>query len=378
MVQYLCVSCESLAISRTVCLLLLLLLFLLLLEEVPGDDKVLPPLRPPMAHPKAPFPAAKQRPASVAGSSGSGSRKPGMRRGAEKVEIGTSHYTEREVWIRAVLKRRKRRLQGSLTNSIRWGDFIVIECRMLDGSPVTVRGQHPQARRESHVRFVLKKMGWDTMSAVIAICSSMRACGVRVSPSQLSYAGVKDKNALTFQEVTLEGVKKEEVERSAGRLEHGLNMSNIEYCDEPIALGQLHGNLFHVVIRNVTDRRTMQKQARRMKSKGFINYFGLQRFGTGSVPSAEVGKWIILREWEKAVEVIMDPATAKDPGERRAKVKYKENGNAGIALSRMPPFAKSETAILREVKSKGAERRGGRREMRSSRRRERKKRVSGL
>ncbi|EKX30920.1 hypothetical protein GUITHDRAFT_149613, partial [Guillardia theta CCMP2712] len=194
-----------------------------------------------MAHPKAPFPAAKQRPASVAGSSGSGSRKPGMRRGAEKVEIGTSHYTEREHNVEAA---------GSLTNSIRWGDFIVIECRMLDGSPVTVRGQHPQARRESHVRFVLKKMGWDTMSAVIAICSSMRACGVRVSPSQLSYAGVKDKNALTFQEVTLEGVKKEEVERSAGRLEHGLNMSNIEYCDEPIALGQLHGNLFHVVIRN--------------------------------------------------------------------------------------------------------------------------------
>ena len=77
----------------------------------------------------------------------------------------------------------------------------MIECRMLDGSPVTVRGQHPQARRGSHVRFVLKKMGWDTMSAMIAICSSMRACGVRVSPSQLSYAGVKDKNALTFQEV---------------------------------------------------------------------------------------------------------------------------------------------------------------------------------
>lgn len=31
-----------------------------------------------------------------------------------------------------------------------------------------------------------------------------------------------------------------------------------------------------------------------LKSKGFINYFGMQRFGTTAIPTYRVGKWVTL------------------------------------------------------------------------------------
>ena len=41
------------------------------------------------------------------------------------------------------------------------------------------------------------------------------------------------------------------------------------------------------------------------QQQGFINYFGLQRFGTGSVPTHVVGRTLLKNEWGPAVEMIL-------------------------------------------------------------------------
>ena len=42
-----------------------------------------------------------------------------------------------------------------------------------------------------------------------------------------------------------------------------------------------------------------------LNTQGFINYFGLQRFGTGSVPTHVVGRTLLKKEWGPAVEMIL-------------------------------------------------------------------------
>ena len=40
---------------------------------------------------------------------------------------------------------------------------------------------------------------------------------------------------------------------------------------------------------------------------GFINYYGLQRFGSGSVPTHLVGAALLRGEWRSSVNLILDP-----------------------------------------------------------------------
>ncbi len=42
-----------------------------------------------------------------------------------------------------------------------------------------------------------------------------------------------------------------------------------------------------------------------IKKSGFINYFGMQRFGTHSVPTHEIGKCLIKKNWVQAVKLIL-------------------------------------------------------------------------
>ena len=65
------------------------------------------------------------------------------------------------------------------------------------------------------------------------------------------------------------------------------------FGDEPISLGDLEGNRFEIVVRNVNNK---PRKVDRVK-----NYFGEQRFGRNN---AEIGKLIIKRKFREAVELI--------------------------------------------------------------------------
>ena len=100
-------------------------------------------------------------------------------------------------------------------------------------------------------------------------------------------------------------------------------------CESKAYLGNLYGNEFHIVLRDVDLLTHFQQRCRESKVKqanksvrnaievintvGFINYFGLQRFGTGDIPTHLVGKALLRENWKEAVDLIM---TGKD-GERQ-------------------------------------------------------------
>ncbi|MEQ2167842.1 multisubstrate pseudouridine synthase 7, partial [Goodea atripinnis] len=100
---------------------------------------------------------------------------------------------------------------------------------------------------------------------------------------------------------------------TAERLAHlnkclmNLKLGNFCYKNHPLKLGELQGNHFtlflFLLIRNIsgTDEQVQQAMTS-LKQTGFINYYGMQRFGTTAVPTQQVGR----EEWAKS----QDPEAA--------------------------------------------------------------------
>lgn len=51
---------------------------------------------------------------------------------------------------------------------------------------------------------------------------------------------------------------------------------------------------------------TLQRAVNSLRDCGFVNYFGMQRFGTRSVPTYVVGIAYLKGDFQRAVEWIMD------------------------------------------------------------------------
>ena len=70
----------------------------------------------------------------------------------------------------------------------------------------------------------------------------------------------------------------------------GLQVGDFGFARQPLHLGDLSGNLFDIILRNVQGRPAdIALAADALKASGFINYFGLQRFGNEGAPTHKYG-----------------------------------------------------------------------------------------
>lgn len=54
----------------------------------------------------------------------------------------------------------------------------------------------------------------------------------------------------------------------------------------------------------------MESNLNELKLNGFINYFGMQRFGTGSIPTHHIGRALLRGDWREAVALILKPRSS--------------------------------------------------------------------
>lgn len=129
--------------------------------------------------------------------------------------------------------------------------------------------------------FVLHKENLDTMQAI-----SLLASQLNTRPSQFVYAGTKDKRAKTSQWIC---IKRTEPAKISGALKRipNMNVGNFTFKPKPLKLGELIGNQFQIALRSVTvDEATIEESLKTLRDSGFINYYGMQRFGNCfSVPT---------------------------------------------------------------------------------------------
>ena len=71
-----------------------------------------------------------------------------------------------------------------------------------------------------------------------------------------------------------------------------IKVGNFRLSETPLRLGQLQGNRFEIFIRNISKnvRESIPIYVKNWIEKGYINYFGLQRFGSRTFATQTVGK----------------------------------------------------------------------------------------
>ena len=132
--------------------------------------------------------------------------------------------------------------------------------------------------------FLLYKENKDTMDAINLLSKLLK-----IKAGMFGYAGTKDRRAVTTQQVSVYRVRAEQLQDLNASL-WNMCVGNFKYCREPLKLGSLSGNHFIITLRNVVgDHDMIAKSLESLKLDGFINYFGLQRFGTTSVPTHKIG-----------------------------------------------------------------------------------------
>ncbi|KAF9436829.1 multisubstrate pseudouridine synthase 7 [Entomortierella beljakovae] len=191
-------------------------------------------------------------------------------------------------------------------------------------------------------RFCLFKENRETMEALNYLVSSLR-----VPNKVFSFAGTKDRRGVTSQWVTAHKVKAERL-IGLNKTLHNMRLGNFSYVSRGMKLGDLKGNRFVITLRNViVDSEDILNQSMiSLRDRGFINYFGMQRFGTGSIGTHEVGAAILRSEWNAAVDLIMKPRQGEGPDLEKARKHWAENKNAKEAMRLFPKRWVAEYQIL--------------------------------
>ena len=130
--------------------------------------------------------------------------------------------------------------------------------------------------------FILEKKGFTTDDAVKIIAKKLR-----VNSDRFNVAGLKDKNAVTKQYVSVYKVNPDRLGRVKFK---NIGIEVLGKGEERLMLGQLDGNRFKIVVRN------LDKKGKKISY--LENYFDEQRFGGRN---HLLGKAIVKKEFRKAV-----------------------------------------------------------------------------
>jgi tRNA pseudouridine13 synthase len=82
-----------------------------------------------------------------------------------------------------------------------------------------------------------------------------------------------------------------------------------------------------------------------MRTRGFINYYGMQRFGTSTVPTHVTGLQILQSKWGEALDSILSLREGEHPDCVRARLAWLEDGDVEKALQIMPRRCVAERGI---------------------------------
>jgi tRNA pseudouridine13 synthase len=126
-----------------------------------------------------------------------------------------------------------------------------------------------------------------------------------VPAKKFAIAGTKDKRGVTVQQVTAHRMQPQQL-LSINQKLNNILIGNIRMVKEQLSLGQLSGNYFTVVVRELNGENVdMKARIKTFMEQGFINYFGLQRFGTRQVSTSDIGRLLLQSNWEQAIRSIL-------------------------------------------------------------------------
>ncbi|MFH1637953.1 MAG: tRNA pseudouridine(13) synthase TruD [Candidatus Woesearchaeota archaeon] len=198
-------------------------------------------------------------------------------------------------------------------------DFRVREILQLNSS-----------KEGKYCYFLMKKKQWTTMMAIHKIAEKLH-----INPRAFSVAGMKDKAAITEQHVACYGQRWERLRNPKIK---DISLQFIGYGNEAIRVGGARANEFLITVRNLEKPLT--------PIKNMCNYYDDQRFGGIRPNAAEVGKQLLLRNFEQAMKTYLTspfPTETKEHKDFRTKIL---ESWGSFHPSQVPGYLPNEKAAL--------------------------------
>lgn len=171
---------------------------------------------------------------------------------------------------------------------------------------------------EEYTIFWLEKFNWDTNRAIEAIANRLH-----VSIKRFGVAGTKDRRAVTKQRISVWKIEPEQLENVHIR---DMKLYNFEKSAERINLGDLEGNRFIIIIREIgLDEEEIRKRLENVFSelkKGIPNVYGTQRFGEVRAVTSDVGRAMMKGDFEEAVKIYLAKVFDNEPEDSKAARTY--------------------------------------------------------
>lgn len=200
----------------------------------------------------------------------------------------------------------------------------------------------PKGRQYCH--FTLYKWNIGTQEALSRLCSTLQ-----VKSNRFSFAGNKDKRGVTSQRVSvfcitaerLNGINKKHLETyDKPETEEFMKgppylMGNFTYESSQLHLGQLSGNRFTITLRGMTaSDEDIKLAVESCRDNGFINYFGMQRFGNTGC-NHKVGKHLLSQDFKSAVETVLMPNGNQKYDVLQATTHFKNTADARSSYNKL-------------------------------------------
>ncbi|ABN67230.2 predicted protein [Scheffersomyces stipitis CBS 6054] len=198
-----------------------------------------------------------------------------------------------------------------------------------------------------YLHFTVFKENRETMEVASTISKFLR-----IPHKAINYAGTKDRRGATCQRFSIHKGKVVRVNSLNKALKNTV-LGGFTYEDSPLGLGDLKGNQFTITIRDVEPlggenlAEIVDNSFTSLKEKGFINYFGMQRFGSFSISTHMLGIHLLKEEWKDAAELILSEQDIVAPDSIEARRIWAETKNPSLTLKKLPHYFSAETAILK-------------------------------
>lgn len=210
---------------------------------------------------------------------------------------------------------------------------------------------------------VVKKVNQEHLAMIHHMVAALKC-----RQSDISFAGMKDMRAITYQFCTLK-IDPQRVRAANHKLkEKSISLGNFQMVDWFLQPGMLEGNQFEITIRNmkrveiqVDDKDIVRERfincesshleamVARVKRNGFVNFFGEQRVGSAGpneevgVRSSDIGRAMLKRKYADAINLLMTGRNklngdfVESESMRNVRQTWKDsNGDPGTTLAAYP------------------------------------------
>jgi tRNA pseudouridine13 synthase len=187
---------------------------------------------------------------------------------------------------------------------------------------------------------------WETHTLVHEIANRLH-----MSQKRISFAGTKDKRAWTTQLMSFDHVSPEQLSNLCIK---DVSIEHIYQSNVPVRIGDLQGNRFEIIIRNLRETVTSE-QINALLSPfqtwgGFPNFYGIQRFGVIRPITHRVGHLIIQGDFEKAaLTYIAHPMAGEHEETYVLREELEKTRNYSKAFHSYPDALNFEKAMLNKL-----------------------------